>query len=86
MEAAKGSWKNLIMAYSDKFKVSTARFANVAFSNLVPYWLDLSSAMKHQPLAAPSDVKRYFVSPEESGQICMLACVLGKTGKSFSQN
>ena len=38
---------------------------------------------KRQPLAAPSDVKRYFVSPEESGQICMLACILGKGGEVF---
>ena len=38
---------------------------------------------KKQPLAAPSDVKRYFVSPEESGQICMLACILGKPGEVF---
>lgn len=38
---------------------------------------------KKQPLAAPSDVKRYFVSPEESGQICMLACILGKGGEVF---
>lgn len=39
--------------------------------------------MKKQPLAAPNDVKRYFVSPEESGQICMLACILGKNGEIF---
>ena len=38
---------------------------------------------KKQPLAAPSDVKRYFVSPEESGQICMLACILGNGGEVF---
>jgi FlaA1/EpsC-like NDP-sugar epimerase len=38
---------------------------------------------KKQPLAAPTDVKRYFVSPEESGQICMLACILGKPGEVF---
>jgi FlaA1/EpsC-like NDP-sugar epimerase len=39
--------------------------------------------MSKQPLVAPSDVKRYFVSPEESGQICMLACILGKSGEIF---
>ena len=38
---------------------------------------------KRQPLTAPNDVKRYFVSPEESGQICLLACVLGKSGEIF---
>ena len=39
--------------------------------------------MKRQPLAAPRDVRRYFVSPEESGQICMLACILGRNGEIF---
>ena len=38
---------------------------------------------KKQPLVAPSDVKRYFVSPQESGQICMLACILGNGGEVF---
>ena len=71
------------MAYNDKFKVTTARFANVAFSNgsLPDGWIH--RLQKKQPLAAPSDVKRYFVSPEESGQICMLACILGKGGEVF---
>ena len=39
--------------------------------------------MKRQPLSAPSDVKRYFVSPEESGQICLLACIIGNPGEIF---
>ena len=71
------------MAYTSKFKVTTARFANVAFSNgsLPDGWIQ--RIMKKQPLAAPNDVKRYFVSPEESGQICMLACILGKNGEIF---
>ena len=70
-------------AYSSKFKVTTARFANVAFSNgsLLAGFID--RIMKKQPLAAPNDVKRYFVSPEESGQICMLACILGNNGEIF---
>jgi hypothetical protein len=55
----------------------------VAFSNgsLPDGWLH--RLQKKQPLAAPSDVKRYFVSPEESGQICMLACILGEGGEIF---
>lgn len=71
------------MAYTSRFKVTTARFANVAFSNgsLPNGWIH--RVMKKQPLAAPNDVKRYFVSPEESGQICMLACVLGRNGEIF---
>jgi FlaA1/EpsC-like NDP-sugar epimerase len=83
MGASKRIMEDMIMAYSSKFKVTTARFANVAFSNgsLLAGFID--RIMKKQPLAAPNDVKRYFVSPEESGQICMLACILGNNGEIF---
>ena len=83
MGASKRIMEDLVMAYNQYFKVTTARFANVAFSNgsLPDGWLH--RLQKRQPLAAPSDVKRYFVSPEESGQICMLACILGKKGEVF---
>ena len=83
MGASKRMMEDLIMAYTDRFSVTTARFANVAFSNgsLPASWLD--RVMKKQPLVAPTDVKRYFVSPQESGQICMLACMLGNSGEIF---
>ena len=83
MGASKRIMEDLVMAYNGKFKVTTARFANVAFSNgsLPDGWLH--RLQKKQPLAAPNDVKRYFVSPEESGQICMLACILGNGGEVF---
>ena len=83
MGASKRIMEDLVMAYNQYFKVTTARFANVAFSNgsLPDGWIH--RLQKRQPLAAPSDVKRYFVSPEESGQICMLACILGKPGEVF---
>lgn len=83
MGASKRVMEDLIMTYADKFPVTTARFANVAFSNGSLPASFLERMMKRQPLAAPSDVKRYFVSPEESGQICMLACILGKSGEVF---
>lgn len=83
MGASKRIMEDLVMAYNKYFSVTTARFANVAFSNgsLPDGWIH--RLQKKQPLAAPNDVKRYFVSPEESGQICMLACVLGKGGEVF---
>ncbi len=83
MGASKRIMEDLVMAYNKYFKVTTARFANVAFSNgsLPDGWIH--RMQKRQPLAAPGDVKRYFVSPEESGQICMLACILGKGGEVF---
>jgi len=83
MGASKRIMEDLIFSYSDSFPVKTARFANVAFSNgsLPAGFLDRLA--KHQPLSAPSDVKRYFVSPEESGEICMLAAMLGNNREIF---
>ena len=83
MGASKRIMEDLVMAYNNRYKITTARFANVAFSNgsLPDGWMH--RLQKKQPLAAPSDVKRYFVSPEESGQICMLACILGRGGEVF---
>lgn len=83
MGASKRIMEDVIFSYSDKFPVKTARFANVAFSNgSLPAGF-LARISKLQPLSAPSDVKRYFVSPQESGQICMLACMLGKNREIF---
>ena len=83
MGASKRIMEDVIFSYSDKFPVKTARFANVAFSNgSLPAGF-LARISKLQPLSAPSDVRRYFVSPEESGQICMLACLLGKNREIF---
>lgn len=83
MGASKRIMEDVIFSYSDKFPVMTARFANVAFSNgSLPAGF-LKRIQKLQPLSAPSDVRRYFVSPEESGQICMLACILGANREIF---
>ena len=83
MGASKRIMEDLIFSFSDRFPVKTARFANVAFSNgsLPAGFLDRIS--KSQPLSAPSDVRRYFVSPEESGQICILSCMLGANREIF---
>jgi FlaA1/EpsC-like NDP-sugar epimerase len=83
MGASKRIMEDVIFSYSDRFPVKTARFANVAFSNgSLPAGF-LERIRKSQPLVAPSDVKRYFVSPKESGQICMLACMLGENREIF---
>lgn len=83
MGASKRVMEDMIMAYADRFKVTTARFANVAFSNgSLPAGF-LERLMKRQPLSSPADVKRYFVSPEESGQICLMACILGRNREIF---
>ncbi len=83
MGASKRIMEDIIFSYSDKFPVKTARFANVAFSNgSLPAGF-LARIQKLQPISAPSDIRRYFVSPEESGQICMLACMLGQNRAIF---
>lgn len=83
MGATKKLMEEVIMAYSRELHITTARFANVAFSkgSLLDGYMD--RLMKRQPLSCPSDVKRFFVSPEESGQICLLACMLGESGDIF---
>ncbi|WP_220459180.1 polysaccharide biosynthesis protein [Gelidibacter maritimus] len=83
MGASKKLMEEVIMAYSNDLQITTARFANVAFSNgslLAGY---IERLFQNQPISCPADVKRFFVSPEESGQICMLACMLGKSGDIF---
>ena len=83
MGGSKKIMEDMIMTYSQKFPVTTARFANVAFSNgSLPQGF-LERILKKQPISAPNDVTRYFVSPEESGQICLLACILGNTGEIY---
>lgn len=83
MGASKRIMEDLIFSYSDKFPVKTARFANVAFSNgSLPAGF-LARIQKLQPLSGPSDVRRFFVSPEESGQICLLSCILGENRAIF---
>lgn len=81
MGASKKVMEEVILAYSDEMKITTARFANVAFSNGSLLAGFIERLMKQQPFSCPSDVKRYFVSPAESGQICLLACMLGNSGE-----
>jgi FlaA1/EpsC-like NDP-sugar epimerase len=83
MGASKSLMEKLILSKKNNFRVSTARFANVAFSNgslLDGFNYRLE---KKQPLSCPSDIKRFFVTNEQSGQICLLATFLGETGNIF---
>lgn len=83
MGASKKLMEDVIMAFSDKIPITTARFANVAFSNgSLPFGF-IERLMKQQPFSAPEDVRRFFVSPAESGELCMIACLLGKSGDIF---
>jgi FlaA1/EpsC-like NDP-sugar epimerase len=83
MGASKSLMEKLILSKKNNFRVSTARFANVAFSNGSLLDGFIYRLEKKQPLSCPEDIKRFFVTPEQSGQICLLATFLGKTGNIF---
>ena len=83
MGASKSLMEKLILSKKNNFRVSTARFANVAFSNGSLLDGFIYRLNKKQPLSCPSDIKRFFVTPKQSGQICLLATFLGETGNIF---
>jgi FlaA1/EpsC-like NDP-sugar epimerase len=83
MGASKSLMEKIILSKKNNFRVSTARFANVAFSNGSLLDGFVYRLNKKQPLSCPSDIKRFFVTPEQSGQICLLATFLGETGNIF---
>jgi FlaA1/EpsC-like NDP-sugar epimerase len=83
MGGSKKMMENVIMSYSNDIKITTARFANVAFSNGSLLYGYIERLLQRQPISCPSDVKRFFVSPEESGEICLLTCILGGSGDIY---
>ena len=83
MGASKSLMEKLILSKKNNFRVSTARFANVAFSNGSLLDGFIYRMNKKQPLSCPSDIKRFFVTPEQSGQICLLSTFLGDSGNIF---
>ncbi|MFA5973287.1 MAG: polysaccharide biosynthesis protein [Lentimicrobiaceae bacterium] len=83
MGASKKLMEELIMAYSDKLPIVTARFANVAFSNgSLPLGF-LERMQKKQPWSCPRGIRRFFVSPQESGELCLIASIMGESGDIF---
>ncbi len=83
MGATKKLMEETIMAYSDWLNIATARFANVAFSNgsLPIGWINRIA--KRQPLSCPLGIRRFFVSPIESGELCLFASVMAQSGDIF---
>ena len=83
MGASKKLMEELIMAYSDRLPIKTARFANVAFSNgSLPLGF-LERLQKQQPWSCPLGIRRFFVSPQESGELCLMASIMGESGDIF---
>jgi FlaA1/EpsC-like NDP-sugar epimerase len=78
MGASKRIMEYFLMRRSEEIPVSTARFANVAFSDGSLLYGFNRRLEKNQPLAAPNDVRRYFVTPQESGQLCLMSALLGE--------
>ncbi|MEX1014127.1 MAG: UDP-N-acetylglucosamine 4,6-dehydratase [Candidatus Paceibacterota bacterium] len=83
MGASKRIMELFLMRESQEINISTARFANVAFSDGSLLDSFKKRVEKCQPIVAPSDVRRYFVSKEESGQICLLSALLGENRDIF---
>ena len=83
MGGSKRIMEKFIMRRSAEIDISTARFANVAFSDgSLPFGFQ-QRLMKRQPIVAPTDVKRYFVTPQEAGELCVLSCLLGANRDIF---
>jgi FlaA1/EpsC-like NDP-sugar epimerase len=83
MGASKRIMELFLMHQSEGFNISTARFANVAFSDGSLLHGFNQRIQKRQPIVAPNDVRRYFVTPQESGEICLLSCLLGENKDIF---
>jgi len=83
MGASKKLMEELIMAYSSQIPIKTARFANVAFSNgSLPLGF-IDRLNKRQPWSCPLGIRRFFVSPQESGELCLMASIMGESGDIF---
>lgn len=78
MGASKSIMEMFLMKYSKEISISTARFANVAFSDGSLLHGFSQRIQKKQPIVAPSDIKRYFVTPQESGELCLMSCLFGE--------
>lgn len=83
MGASKRIMEMFLMRRSLEIEISTARFANVAFSDGSLLHSFNQRILKRQPIVAPSDIKRYFVTPEESGQLCLMSCLFGENRDIF---
>ena len=83
MGASKRIMEMFLMQEADLVNISTARFANVAFSDGSLLHGFKQRFSKRQPISAPTDVKRYFVTPQESGELCLLSCLLGDNRDIF---
>lgn len=83
MGASKRIMEMFLMPRSLEIDISTARFANVAFSDGSLLHGFNQRLEKRQPIVAPNDIKRYFVTPQESGELCLMSCIFGENRDIF---
>ncbi len=83
MGASKRIMEMFLMRESESIQISTARFANVAFSDGSLLHGFNQRFTKKQPISAPNDVRRYFITPQESGELCLMSCLLGENRDIF---
>lgn len=83
MGASKRIMEMYLMRKSEQITISTARFANVAFSDGSLLHGFNQRILKKQPIVAPNDIKRYFVTPKESGELCLMSCLFGENRDVF---
>jgi FlaA1/EpsC-like NDP-sugar epimerase len=83
MGASKRIMEMFLMQRSEQIEISTARFANVAFSDGSLLHGFNQRIQKRQPIVAPNDVKRYFVIPKESGELCLMSTIFGENRDIF---
>jgi UDP-N-acetylglucosamine 4,6-dehydratase len=83
MGASKRIMEMFLMRRSKEIIVSTARFANVAFSDGSLLHGFNQRIQKQQPIVAPNDIKRYFVIPKESGELCLMSAIFGENRDVF---
>ena len=83
MGASKRIMEMFLMRRSQEMTISTARFANVAFSDGSLLHSFNQRMLKHQPIVAPTDIKRYFVTAKESGELCLMSCLFGENRDIF---
>ena len=83
MGASKYIMEMFLMKRSVDIDVSTARFANVAFSDGSLLYGFNNRIEKKQPIAVPGDIKRYFLTPKESGELCLMSCIFGENRDIF---
>lgn len=83
MGGSKRIMEMFLMRKSKEISISTARFANVAFSDGSLLHGFNQRILKKQPIVAPNDIKRYFVTPQESGELCLMSCIFGENRDIF---